>query len=227
MLEQLTDIGFAFAVLAFIGFLLNDAFNAGKYLDIPIIKRSSLEIIFHYCSKAVFALSIIIGLVYPFIRSNSDLQLDPSSLYTVTVLFGVSIFYIIAYFVAFFAGIYDRYASYRSVYVIYECCGAKVREKFPSVLTVDDDYVFFEKYKTNSWKCIPKRSILQMETVIEQNTRYRLAIINKFAWVIRYNVYIKIALIVLMLVYFITLPFGFLPLTIILAILILICGILL
>jgi hypothetical protein len=227
MLEQLTDIGFAFAILAFVGFLLNDAFTAGKYLELPDIKRSSLETTFHYCSKSVFVLSIVIGVIYPLIKNIPEIQSDPSILSLLTILFGVAIVYFISYNIALFAGIYYRYASYLAVYATYECCGTKVREKFPSVLNIDDEYVYFEKYERNCWKCIPKKCILQMETAIQPNTRYRLAIISKFSWVVKYNFYIKIALIVLMLIYFITLPLGILPLTIGIAILILICGVLL
>ena len=39
MLEEITNVSFIFAVLAFIGFLLLDAYNSSKYLAIPNTKK--------------------------------------------------------------------------------------------------------------------------------------------------------------------------------------------
>jgi hypothetical protein len=227
MLEELTEVGFTFALLAFIGFLLNDAFNSGKYLEIPITKKSSLEIIFHYCSISVFAVSIVIGLAFPLIRDNPDIKTDPSVLNSLTILFALAILYIIVWLFVSTAGLYDRYFSLKFVYATYMCCGSKVREKFPSVLIIDDDYVYFEKFDRNCWKCIPKNSLIQMETKLEMDTRFKLGIIRILPQVKEYSTIIKIFLILAMVGYFASFSLPFLPLTIILAIVIIICVLLL
>ncbi len=179
MFENLTDFGFIFIFLAFIGFLLNDAYNSGKYLELPYAKKSSLEVIFHYCAISVLAISLIIGVTYPFIINTPEVKSDENLLNSYKILFGFVMFYIIGYLVSTIAGLYMRYFSYNFVYATYESEGKPITEKFPSVLIIEKDYVYFEKFERNCWKCLPKANILQMETKIEPETRFRLAIVEK------------------------------------------------
>ncbi len=227
MLEQLTDVGFAFAILAFIGFLLKDAYNAGKYLEIPNTKKSSLEVIFHYCAISVLALSVVIGFIFPIVSRIPEIQSDTNTLNFLTILFALAMFYVVGWLVATIIGLYMRYFSFNFVYVTYHNEGNQITEKFPSVLIVDDDYVYFEKFERNCWKCLPKGNILQMETKIESETRFRLAVVEKLPWVKEYNLYIKILLIISMIVFMIVVSIQFVILAIVAAIVMIICTLLL
>lgn len=227
MLEQLTDVGFAFAILAFFGFLLKDAYNTGKYLEIPNTKKSSLEVIFHYCAISVLAISVVIGLIFPFISKTPELQSDANVLNFYMILFVLAILYVVGWFVATIIGLYMRYFSFIFVYATYESGGNQITEKFPSVLIVDDDYVYFEKFERNCWKCLPKDNILQMETKIESETRFRLAVVEKLPWVKEHNLHIKILLILSIIVFMASLSIQIIILAIVAAIVAIICTILL
>ena len=120
------------------------------------------------------------------------------------IIFNLSFFYIIAYFLASIFGLYMRYFHYNFVYATYEQDGMQVTEKFPSVLIIDDDFIYFEKNEMNCWKSIPKPKVSLMETKKEKNTRFRELVISKYPWVVENDKKIKCLLFLALIVYFVT-----------------------
>lgn len=204
MFENLTDIGFAFVIMAFIGFLLKDAYNSGLFFEFPFLKRSSLEIIFHYCSIAVLAMSIFFLATFEFVKNTPPYQSDPNTQIIFTFIIIVSIFYMIGYMVASICGLYMRYFSFKFVDVTYDDSGVQKTDEFPSVMLIDDDYVYLEKFERNCWKCIPKNKVSLIESKLKTETRFRLALVERMPWVKQYNLYIKIALILAIIGFYIT-----------------------
>lgn len=190
MFENLMDVGFVFISLAFIGFLLKDAYNTGLFFEFPFLKRSSLEVIFHYCSISVFALSFVFLIFYGTIRNSSIVQSDPNLQMYFSLLYGLSIFYLVAWIVATVIGLYMRYFSLKCVNATFFEDGVKKTEEFPTVMLIDEDYVYFEKFERNCWKCIPKKDVFVIESKINSQTRFRIILTKKWPWVKKYKIYI-------------------------------------
>jgi len=207
MFPELQDYGIIFLCVALFGFIILDIYRTGRDLGIPNFYKSYIEQIFHCISVAILAFSFSLVAIFLLLKApnqenvftnivkafftaferSQELGIISTESYEIILKFFIysvyfSIVYIPFYAIVLGLGLVSRYNSKLRTNVYLKGKNEPIR--FVSLITVTDDFFFFEKEgrQLNLWEAIRKEDIIRIETITAP-TRFSIMYKELIDWI--------------------------------------------